>query len=84
MDKERLKNITTLLTGLKSYEWNELKRGVDMYFNRKAGRVEAADDFTESVFNDLKFGLFSDDLNKWWVNAVVLIVVLYIDVVISW
>ena len=35
-----------------------------MYFNRKAGRVEAADDFTESVFNDLKFGLFSDDLNK--------------------
>ena len=64
MDKERLENITTLLTGLKSYEWSELKKGVDMYFDRKAARVEATDDFSESVFNDLKFGLFSDDLNK--------------------
>lgn len=46
LTEEKIEKIKVELLGLDSSEWNYIKRGIDMYFSRKAANLKI-DDLTD-------------------------------------
>ena len=52
VEMEKLEVILRLIKGMKRYEWDKVSHCINKYFDEKATKVEAGDDFVEVVKHD--------------------------------